>query len=76
MSGFWEMMLTLITMLGAVAIVSAAVSKKSQTPQVIQATGSAIGNDFGVALSPVTGNQYHIDLSYPGQDFSGSFGAS
>lgn len=76
MSGFWEMMLTAITIIGTVAIVSLVVSKKAQTPQVIQASGSAFSNALGVAESPVTGATYQIDLSYPGQDFSGSFGAA
>jgi hypothetical protein len=50
------------------------VSKKAQTPAVIQAAGSAFGNALGVAESPVTGATYKIDLSYPGHDFSGGFG--
>jgi hypothetical protein len=57
----------IVGLLAAVAIVSVLVSRKAQTPQVIQAAGSALGNDLGVAVSPVTGNQYHIDLSYPGE---------
>jgi hypothetical protein len=76
MSTFWEMMITAVTIIGTVAIVSVVVSKKSQTPQVIQASGSAFSNALGVAESPVTGAQYHIDLSYPGTDFTGSFGAA
>jgi len=36
--------------------------------------GSAFGNSLAVAESPVTGNTYQIDLSYPGQDLTGSFG--
>lgn len=62
----------IVGMLAAVAIISVLVSKKAQTPQVIQASGSALGNDLGVAISPVTGNQYHIDLSYPGEMGSGA----
>jgi hypothetical protein len=57
--------------LGTVAVL---VSKKAQTPQVIQSAGSAFSNALGVAESPVTGATYQIDLSYPGQDFTGSFG--
>jgi hypothetical protein len=55
-------------------MVSVIVSKKAQTPAVIQAAGSAFGNALGVAESPVTGATYKIDLSYPGHDFSGGFG--
>jgi hypothetical protein len=62
----------IVGLLVAVAIVSVLVSKKAQTPQVIQASGSALGNDLGVAVSPVTGNQYNIDLSYPGETGSGA----
>ena len=56
------------------AIVAVLVSKKSQTPAVIQAGGSAFSNALGVAESPVTGANYNIDLSYPGSDFTASFG--
>lgn len=37
------------------AIVSVLVSRQSATSQVIQATGSAVGNIVGQAVSPVTG---------------------
>jgi len=70
-----EVMSTIVGIVGllaAVAIVSVLVSKKAQTPQVIQSAGSALGNDLGVAVSPVTGNQYQIDLSYPGESGSGA----
>jgi cell shape-determining protein MreC len=63
---------TLIGIVGlivAVAIVALLVSRNAQTPQVIQAMGSALGNNLGVAESPVTGATYQIDLSYPGQGF-------
>jgi PRD1 phage membrane DNA delivery len=62
----------IVGLLAAVAIVSVLVSKKAQTPQVIQSAGSALGNDLGVAVSPVTGNQYQIDLSYPGEHGGGA----
>jgi len=62
----------IVGLLAAVAIVSVLVSRKAQTPAVIQASGSALGNDLGVAVSPVTGNQYQIDLSYPGESGSGA----
>jgi hypothetical protein len=77
MSNFWEGIVTIglaIVTLGMVAVV---VSKKAQTPAVIQAAGSAFSNALGVAESPVTGASYKLDLSYPnsaGTDFTGSFG--
>jgi len=72
---FFEMLTTIGLAIVTVAIVSVVVSKKSQTPAVIQASGSAFSNALGVAESPVTGASYQIDLSYPGQDFTGSFGS-
>lgn len=75
MSTFAEMITTIALAIVTVAIVSVVVSKKAQTPQVIQASGSAFSNALAVAESPVTGATYHIDLSYPGQDFTASFGA-
>lgn len=76
MSQITEVFVTAITMIVTVAIIATLVSKKAQTPQVIQAAGSAFSNALGVAESPVTGATYQIDLSYPGQDFSGSFGTA
>lgn len=67
---FWnsttEALVTVATAIVAVALLAVLVSKKSNTAQVIQAMGSAFGNSLGVAVSPVTGNKYKIDLSYPG----------
>lgn len=37
------------------AIISVLVSRKSATSEVIQASGSAVGNIIGQAVSPVTG---------------------
>lgn len=76
MNTFMEAMVTIGTAIVGVAIVALLVSKKSQTPQVIQAAASGFGNALGVAESPVTGAQYNIDLSYPGSDMSTSFGAA
>jgi hypothetical protein len=73
---FTEMLVTVAGLIVTVAIVSVLVSKKAQTPAVIQATGSAFSNALGVAESPVTGASYNINLSYPGTDFSGSFGTA
>lgn len=64
---FVDAMVTIMGGLAIVAIIALVVSKKSQTPQVIQSWFSGYGNDLGVALSPVTGNNYQINLSYPSQ---------
>lgn len=74
MSPFWEAMVTIAGLITGVAMVAVVVSKKAQTPAVIQAGGSAFSNALAVAESPVTGATYKIDLSYPGRDFTGSFG--
>lgn len=74
MNTLMEAMVTIGTAIVGVAIVALLVSKKSQTPQVIQSAASGFGNVLGVAESPVTGAQYNIDLSYPGQDMTSSFG--
>lgn len=74
MSTLTEMIVTIAGLLVAVAITSVLVSKKAQFPQVLQAAGSAFSNALGVAEAPVTGASYTVDLSYPGQDMSGSFG--
>jgi hypothetical protein len=76
MSTFTEMLVTIAGLIVTVAIVSVIVSKKAQTPAVLQAAGSAFSNALGVAESPVTGASYNINLSYPGTDMSGSFGTA
>lgn len=74
MSPFFETITTIALAIVTLGMVAVVVSKKAQTPQVIQSAGSAFSNALGVAESPVTGAQYQINLSYPGQDFTGSFG--
>lgn len=74
MSPFFETISTIALAIVTLGIVSVLVSKKAQTPAVIQAAGSAFGNSLAVAESPVTGATYQIDLSYPGHDLTGSFG--
>lgn len=74
MDTFLEAMVTIATAIVGLAVVAAIVSRRSQTPAVIQAAGSAFNNALGVAESPVTGASYSPVLAYPGQDFTGSFG--
>jgi hypothetical protein len=71
-SSTWEALVTITGGIIAVALLAVLVSKKSATADVIHAAGSAFGNSLGVAVSPVTGQQYRIDLSYPS---SGGFGS-
>lgn len=71
-----EAVVTVALAIVGVAMMSVLVSKKAQTPAVIQASGSAFSNALAVAESPVTGATYHINLSYPGTDYSGSFGSA
>lgn len=71
-----EAVVTIATAIVGLAIVAVLVSKRAQTPAVIQASGSAFSNALAVAESPVTGASYSINLSYPGTDFSGSFGTA
>lgn len=77
MNTFFEALVTIATAIVGLGVVAVLVSKNAQTPQVIQASGSAFSNAMAVAESPVTGASYQVNLSYPssaGQDFSGSFG--
>ncbi len=83
MNAFWETIVTVTSGIIAVGIVSVLVSRKAQTPAVIQASGSAFANSLGVAESPVTGLGYGINTSYPsGSTFgysptlTGGFGMS
>lgn len=76
MNAFWEGIVTIGLAIVSLGVISVLVSRKAQTPAVIQAAGSAFSNALGVAESPVTGAQYKLDLSYPhaGIDYTGGFG--
>ena len=74
MSPFFETISTIAPAIVTLGIVSVLVSKKAQTPQVIQSAGSAFSNAMAVAEAPVTGASMNINLSYPGEDMTGSFG--
>jgi hypothetical protein len=62
---FFRLVSTIVALIVTVAIVALLVSPKAKTASVIQASGSALGNNLGVAESPVTGATYNINLSYP-----------
>lgn len=46
----------ILTAIIGVAIIAALVSKNAQTPQVLQAAGTAFSGILGSALGPITGN--------------------
>lgn len=60
-----ETILTVATAIVGVAILSVLVSRRAQTPQVIQAAGSAFSNALGAAMTPVTGQSAQLNLGYP-----------
>lgn len=55
MNDLTQGLITIGTAIVGVAILAVIVSKNAQTPSVVQAVGSAFGQDLGVAVSPVTG---------------------
>ena len=62
---FFTFIETIVALIVAVAIMALLLSKKANTIGIIQASASGLGNDLGVAESPVTGATYSINLSYP-----------
>jgi PRD1 phage membrane DNA delivery len=70
-----EAIVTILLMIGGIALAAVLVSKKANTTAVIQAGGSAYSNAVAVAESPVTGANVNINTSYPSSqpDFSNSF---
>lgn len=65
-SDFFRALEGVAVLLGTVAIISVLVSKNAQTGAVIQDTASGFSNALGVAISPVTGNSYQLNLGYAG----------
>lgn len=59
---------TAIVGLAAFAVI---VSKNANTANVIQAGSSGFSNAVAVAISPVTGSSYNVNLSYPNNDTIG-----
>jgi hypothetical protein len=66
---FWDAIVTITAGIALVAIVALIVSKKSQTPAVIQAGGTAYSSALAVAVSPVTGAVPQANLTYPNEGF-------
>lgn len=72
MNPFFEMVTTIALAIVTLGMISVVVSRKAQTPQVIQSAGSAFSNAMAVAESPVTGSSTNINLSYPSSGLLGS----
>lgn len=64
-----EGVVSVLTMLCAVAIIAVIVSKKANTANVIQAAASGFNNGLAVAVSPVTGATSRPVLAYPNNGF-------
>jgi hypothetical protein len=64
-----EAVVTIATAIVGLAMLAVLVSRKSQTPDVIHAAGSAFSNALGIAEAPVTGVNYQPVLTYPGGSF-------
>ena len=73
MNSITEAIVTIVLMIGGIALVSVLVSRNANTAGVIRAGASALGNNIAVAQSPVTGVNVSPDLSY-GNDFAHGFG--
>jgi hypothetical protein len=65
MNAVVEGIVTIILAIVTVGLVSVLVSRNAQTSSVLQAGFSGIGNDLGVAESPVTGTNIGFSLGYP-----------
>lgn len=65
MHNLTEVASTFLLTIAGVAIVALLVSKKSQTPAVLQAGFSGYNNALAVAVAPVTGAVPQPDLQYP-----------
>lgn len=69
MSNFLEGITTIALAIIGLAIVAVIVSRNSNAAGIIQAGASGLANNLGVAISPVTGSSFAMDLSYPGSGF-------
>lgn len=55
-----ESLTTIAVAIIGIAIIAVLVSKQANTSGVIQAAGSAFGNDITAAVSPVTGGTFNF----------------
>lgn len=65
MNQFTEGLVTIALAVVGLAVLSVLVSRNANTTGVIQASASGFGNVLGVAMSPVSGSSFTLDLSYP-----------
>lgn len=76
MNAFAEGIVTIALGIIGLAVVATLVSKKAQTPAVLQSVFSGFGNTLGVAESPVTGAAIGYTLSYPNSSgYASGFGS-
>lgn len=57
---------SIVSLIGAIAILSILVSNRAQTAAVMQAFFSGVGNTIGVAMSPVTGASVKLNTAFSG----------
>lgn len=55
-----ESLTTIAVAIIGIAIIAVIVSKQANTSGVIQAAGTAFGNDLAAAVSPVTGGTFNF----------------
>jgi hypothetical protein len=60
---FMESIVTILVAVLGVATLAVIVSPNAQTSSVLKSGGNAFSNILGTALSPVSGNGYHMPLS-------------
>lgn len=69
MNSFMESVATIGLAVIGLAMVAVLISRRSNTAGIIQAGASGLANNIGVAISPVTGGSFSLDLGYPGGGF-------
>lgn len=75
MNSITEAIVTILLMIGGIALAAVLVSRNANTAGVIQAGASGFGNSLATAISPVTGAGVSPNLNYPSQpDFGAGFG--
>lgn len=75
MNSITEAIVTVLLMIGGIALAATLVSRNANTSGVLQAGFSGFSNALATAQSPVTGNAVQINTSYPSEpDFSAGFG--
>ena len=67
MNSLVEGVITVLLMIGGIALAAVLVSRRANTAGVIQAGASGFGNALGVAESPVTGSNISFNLGYPAE---------